>query len=232
MTNLPQSVLEVKVSPYPVMLPFISHSWIVIGTGTSPLEDEGAWRILFQYLTTEMTYPQMEEDFISYLGDRYCMDDWKDARDALFSAEDLNDNATPLANLQVLYTKHVPQASLLNRVGPPEDSWVIVSAPRTLGRLSDTRKSHPSRQSRQRPKVSENCSFGEHILIKCSRRIPSSTPKQMRAQATMRRRRRRKGERRAVALRFGHRRSRACQDHQAKRLFCRQLTTSSTKLTH
>ncbi|KAG2097503.1 uncharacterized protein F5147DRAFT_777951 [Suillus discolor] len=93
--------------------------------GKSPLEDEGAWCILFQYLTTEMTYPQMEEDFISYLGDRYCADDWKDARDALFSADDLNDNATPLANLQVLYMKHVPQASLSNMAGPPEDSRVI-----------------------------------------------------------------------------------------------------------
>jgi hypothetical protein len=74
-------VLEVKVShDCDVATSNPSHSWIVIDTGKSPLEDEGAWRILFQYLTTEMTYPQMEEEFISYLGNRYCANDWKDAR--------------------------------------------------------------------------------------------------------------------------------------------------------
>ncbi|KAG1845074.1 hypothetical protein C8R48DRAFT_780081 [Suillus tomentosus] len=124
----------------------------VRGESTSPLEDEGAWRILFQYLTTEMTYPQMEEEFISYLGDRYCANDWKDARDALFSADDLNDNATPLANLQALYAKHVPQASSQSNMASPLEDSGVVSASRTLGRSPDTRKSHPSRRSRQRPK--------------------------------------------------------------------------------
>ncbi|KAG1759388.1 hypothetical protein EDD22DRAFT_849256 [Suillus occidentalis] len=115
----------------------------------SPLEDEGAWRILFQYLTTEMTYPQMEEEFISYLGDRYCADDWKDARDALFSADDLNDDATPLMNLQALYAKHVPQASSLSNAGGQQEDSPVVSASRARGRLSDT---HKSRRSRQQPR--------------------------------------------------------------------------------
>ncbi|KAG1738150.1 uncharacterized protein EDB91DRAFT_1082901 [Suillus paluster] len=117
----------------------------------SPLEDEGAWHILFQYLTTEMTYPQMEEKFISYLGDRYCVNDWKDAQDTLFSADDLNDNVTPLVNLQALYAKHVlPQVSLLsNMASPLEDSLIVASALRTLGCLSDVCKSH--RQPCQQP---------------------------------------------------------------------------------
>ncbi|KAG1776272.1 hypothetical protein EV702DRAFT_1198293 [Suillus placidus] len=116
----------------------------------SPLADEGAWRILFQYLTTEMTYPQMEEEFLSYLGDRYCAEDWKDARDTLFSADDLNDDTTPLANLQALYTKHVtPQSSSpLDIAGPLEDSPAVVTPVRTPGHLSAyTRKS----RSCQRP---------------------------------------------------------------------------------
>ncbi|KAG1770610.1 hypothetical protein EV702DRAFT_1049328 [Suillus placidus] len=115
----------------------------------SPLADEGAWRILFQYLTTEMTYPQMEEEFLSYLGDRYCAEDWKDARDALFSADDLNDDATPLANLQALYAKHVtPQSSLPSDIaGPSEDSPAVVTPVRTPGHSSAyTRKSRSHRR--------------------------------------------------------------------------------------
>lgn len=34
----------------------------------SPLTDSGTWDILEQYLTTDMTYPQMEEAFSAYLG--------------------------------------------------------------------------------------------------------------------------------------------------------------------
>ncbi|KAG0691716.1 hypothetical protein DFH29DRAFT_883868 [Suillus ampliporus] len=51
-------------------------------TAPSPLADQGAWCILEQFLTTDMTYPQMDEAFSSYLGDRYVADDWKDARNA------------------------------------------------------------------------------------------------------------------------------------------------------
>jgi hypothetical protein len=165
--DLALSAFEVKVSPCHdcAMLSFqiiITHGLLSLSTtGKSPLEDEGAWRILFQYLTTEMTYPQMEEEFISYLGDRYCADDWKDARDALFSADDLNDDATPLMNLQALYAKHVPQASSLSNAGGQQEDSPVVSASRARGRLSDTRK---SRRSRQQPRVCKIYSFGECIL--------------------------------------------------------------------
>ncbi|KIK33997.1 hypothetical protein CY34DRAFT_18019 [Suillus luteus UH-Slu-Lm8-n1] len=82
-----------------------------------------------------MTYPQMEEEFISYLGDRYCADDWKDAHDTLFSADDLNDDATPLMNLQALYAKHVPQASSLSNIiayvydSKQSDNFVMILNP-------------------------------------------------------------------------------------------------------
>ncbi|KAG1823890.1 uncharacterized protein BJ212DRAFT_1296412 [Suillus subaureus] len=125
------------------------RSWVA----PSPLVDEGAWHILFQYLTTEMTYPQMEEEFLSDLGDRYCADDWKDARDTLFSADNLNDVATPLANLQALYAKHItPQSSSPSNVAnPPEDSPLVATPARTPGCLSAyTCKSHhrPHQQPR------------------------------------------------------------------------------------
>ncbi|KAG2052981.1 hypothetical protein BDR06DRAFT_972662 [Suillus hirtellus] len=57
----------------------------------SPLSDKGSWCILEQFLTTEMTYPQMEEALLSHLSPQYSADDWKDTRDALFSG-DGNDN--------------------------------------------------------------------------------------------------------------------------------------------
>lgn len=111
---------------------------------TSPLADHGAWCILQQYLTTDMTYPQMEAAFSSYLGDRYNADDWKDARDALFSG-DGNDNLA-LANLLALKARHVPQGASgsSNIVTPQKDSPAFTSAPRAVGRL----KSAPVRRVR------------------------------------------------------------------------------------
>ncbi|KAG0698733.1 hypothetical protein DFH29DRAFT_1002583 [Suillus ampliporus] len=79
-----------------------------------PLADEGAWRILEQFLTTDVTYPQMEEAFSVYLGGRYIADDWKDARDALFSGD--GDDSIALANLYTLKARHMPLPSHLSRV--------------------------------------------------------------------------------------------------------------------
>lgn len=74
-----------------------------------PLADAGAWELLEKYLTTDMTYPQLEEEFSSYLGDRYVFDDWKDARDALFSGD--GDDSIALANLRALKASHIPLLS-------------------------------------------------------------------------------------------------------------------------
>jgi hypothetical protein len=102
-------------------------------TAPSPLADQGAWSILEQFLTTDMTYPQMEESFSSYLGDRYVADGWKDARDALFSGD--GDDSIALANLCALKARHMPLPS---------------SSSRMNGQPSST----PVQRSRQRPKVS------------------------------------------------------------------------------
>ncbi|KAG1894222.1 uncharacterized protein F5891DRAFT_985223 [Suillus fuscotomentosus] len=76
----------------------------------SPLADHGAWRILEQYLTTtDMTCPQMEAAFASYLGDRYNADDWQEVRDALFSGN--GDDSVALANLVALKARHVSQGA-------------------------------------------------------------------------------------------------------------------------
>lgn len=111
-----------------------------------------------------MTYPQMEEDFLSYLGDRYCADDWKDARDALFSADDLNDDATPLANLQALYAKHItPQSSSPSDIaGPSEVSPRVVATPIRTPRHSSayTHKSRHRSRRLPRARVSEIYSLG------------------------------------------------------------------------
>ncbi|KAG1809890.1 uncharacterized protein HD556DRAFT_1302308 [Suillus plorans] len=90
----------------------------------APLADGGTWEILEKYLTMDMTYPQLEEAFSAYLGDRYIFDDWKDARDVLFSGDgDDGDNSITLANLRASKTSHIP---------------LPLSPPRTDGPLSST----------------------------------------------------------------------------------------------
>ncbi|KAG1896425.1 uncharacterized protein F5891DRAFT_983434 [Suillus fuscotomentosus] len=56
-----------------------------------------------------MTYPQMEEALLSHLGPQYSADDWKDARDALFSGD--GNDSIALANLLALKARYMPQAS-------------------------------------------------------------------------------------------------------------------------
>jgi hypothetical protein len=90
----------------------VSYSLILaLNTGTtspSSLADEGAWHILEQFLSTDMTYADMEEALLSYLGDRYRADDWKDARAALFSGD--GDDSIALTNLLTLKATHVLQS--------------------------------------------------------------------------------------------------------------------------
>ncbi|KAG1793682.1 uncharacterized protein HD556DRAFT_1308521 [Suillus plorans] len=66
------------------------------GIQIAPLADERAWRILEEFLTTDMTYPQMEETFLSYL-------------DALFSGD--RDDKAALDNLCIVKAKHILPAS-------------------------------------------------------------------------------------------------------------------------
>ncbi|KAG2739763.1 hypothetical protein P692DRAFT_20881415 [Suillus brevipes Sb2] len=109
----------------------------------SPLADHGAWCILEQYLTTDMTYPQMEAAFASYLGNRYDADDWKEARDALFSGDD--DNCLALANLLALKARHIPQgaSSTSTVVTLRKDSAISTAAPKAAVRLKSARVRRP-----------------------------------------------------------------------------------------
>ncbi|KAG1865675.1 hypothetical protein C8R48DRAFT_772675 [Suillus tomentosus] len=120
----------------------------------APLADAGAWEILEKYLATDMTYPQLEEAFSAYLGDRYIFDDWKDARDALFSGD--GDNSIALANLRALKTSHIPLPS---------------SPPRTDGPLSST----PIEQWRRPPKLTEVDRLSSTCVQRSGRR-PKSNP--------------------------------------------------------
>ncbi|KAG1741377.1 hypothetical protein EDD22DRAFT_851700 [Suillus occidentalis] len=108
-------------------------------TAPSPLTDQGAWCIFEQFLTTNMTYPQMEEAFSSYLSDQYIADDWKDARDALFSAD--GDDSIALANIHALKARHMPLPSSSSRMNS-----------RLLSTPSRTDSSNHIKQSRKQLK--------------------------------------------------------------------------------
>ncbi|KAG2115475.1 hypothetical protein DEU56DRAFT_761668 [Suillus clintonianus] len=68
------------------------------GNQTEPLADKCARAILEQFLTTDMSYAQMEEALSSYLANRYSPDDWKESRDALFYGD--SDDDLALTNLR------------------------------------------------------------------------------------------------------------------------------------
>ncbi|KAG1904190.1 uncharacterized protein F5891DRAFT_977077 [Suillus fuscotomentosus] len=70
-----------------------------------PLQDPTTWEILDQFLMTDLTYGQMEEDFYAYLGNCHCLLNWMEARLTLFSG-DGNDKIS-LANLLAMKHKHV-----------------------------------------------------------------------------------------------------------------------------
>ncbi|KAG2120556.1 uncharacterized protein F5147DRAFT_766471 [Suillus discolor] len=117
----------------------------------SLLADEGAWRILEQFLTTDMMYPQMEKAFSAYLGSRYIADDWKDARDTLFSGD--GDDSIALANLDALKVKHIP---------------LLSSSLRVNSRLSST----PIQRPCKRPQSRTDSSTHAQQLRKCLKRNP------------------------------------------------------------
>ncbi|KAG1881538.1 hypothetical protein C8R48DRAFT_766558 [Suillus tomentosus] len=96
------------------------------GNQTSPaLCNKQAWGILQQFLTADMTMPEMDSALASYLGDRYSADDWVEPRRALFSGE--GDDSESLVNLNRLMARHVPPA-------PPSPASKMVN------RLSNSRR--------------------------------------------------------------------------------------------
>ncbi|KAG2101543.1 hypothetical protein BD769DRAFT_1393800 [Suillus cothurnatus] len=93
-------------------------------TALSALMDNRAWGFMEQFLTTAMTYPEMEDTFFAYLGDRYSPDEWAEARDALWSGEG-NDEVS-LENLLRVKDRYLPRVSVRT-----EDSSASRSASRT-----------------------------------------------------------------------------------------------------
>ncbi|KAG1771376.1 hypothetical protein EV702DRAFT_1201978 [Suillus placidus] len=80
--------------------------------GASPasaLTDPGAWLILEQFLTTLITYSDTEVAFAAYLGDCHCLNDWTEARLALFSGD--GNDALALSNLLELKWKLIPDSA-------------------------------------------------------------------------------------------------------------------------
>ncbi|KAG1791228.1 uncharacterized protein HD556DRAFT_1445494 [Suillus plorans] len=76
----------------------------------SPLEDAGTWSFLERYLKSELSYGQAEEGLISYLGDRYHEDDWREAKLAVFSGD--GDDYEAMNNLMALKRRYIPEPSV------------------------------------------------------------------------------------------------------------------------
>jgi hypothetical protein len=53
----------------------------------SPCADCGAWDIIRAFAISEMTLPNAEERLQKHLGDRYNIQDWQPALDAVMNAE-------------------------------------------------------------------------------------------------------------------------------------------------
>jgi len=115
-------------------------------TSSSSLADEGAWSILAQFLSTDMTFPLMEEALASYLGARYCPDDWKDARDALFSGD--GDDSIALANLLALRDTHVLQSSSSSDISGPQKELTLTPALKTYERIPNAHAQRPRKRSK------------------------------------------------------------------------------------
>ncbi|KAG2740433.1 hypothetical protein P692DRAFT_201872426 [Suillus brevipes Sb2] len=77
---------------------------------SDPLQDEASWDILEEYLTSEMTFPQLEAKLVSHLGSRYHEEDWAEATRTLFSADE--DDVQALANLRVVKARHILPAKV------------------------------------------------------------------------------------------------------------------------
>jgi hypothetical protein len=142
MVHLPRSVSELMTVSSNTISPYRFIHERIIGNQTiptTPLADKHASAILEQFLTTDMMYPQMEDALLSYLGDQYSADDWKESRDALFSGD--GDDKLALANLRAVKAKHIHPA---------------LSAPKDSSMSNRRSTSACIQSSRRRAKVSES----------------------------------------------------------------------------
>ncbi|KAG1858604.1 hypothetical protein C8R48DRAFT_674190 [Suillus tomentosus] len=54
---------------------------------SDPLKDVAAWRILKEFLDTDMSFGEMQVRLVAHLGSRYREEDWAEAKNLLFSGE-------------------------------------------------------------------------------------------------------------------------------------------------
>ncbi|KAG1738459.1 hypothetical protein EDD22DRAFT_852065 [Suillus occidentalis] len=118
--------------------PTLTHKCARIDEGnhtalSSALQDPHAWKLLKQYLLTDMTYPEMDDALVSYLGDQYSASDWEEARQALFSGD--GDIDFCLKNLDTVMAKHIPPLKNSKSGGQPlhkrsrlENSYLLIEA--------------------------------------------------------------------------------------------------------
>ncbi|KAG1785181.1 uncharacterized protein HD556DRAFT_1314446 [Suillus plorans] len=82
----------------------------------SALQDPGAWAILERFLTTDLTFGDMEDKFHAYLGDRHRPLEWTPTKLAIFSGE--RDDALSLTNLLALKHQYIPEDDDIEEAPP------------------------------------------------------------------------------------------------------------------
>lgn len=80
------------------------------------MQDPGAWAILERFLTTDLTFGAMEEEFDAYLGDRHRPLEWTAAKLAIFSGD--GDDALSLTNLLALKRQYIQEDDDIEEAPP------------------------------------------------------------------------------------------------------------------
>jgi hypothetical protein len=71
------------------------------------LADPVAWDIFEHFLTSKATsYEDMLTRIKDYLGNRFSVDEWREATNALFSGDE--DDTVSLTNFRIVRAKHLP----------------------------------------------------------------------------------------------------------------------------
>ncbi|KAG2115327.1 uncharacterized protein F5147DRAFT_769787 [Suillus discolor] len=72
---------------------------------SEPLKDVAAWRILKEFLDTDMAFGQMQAKLVAHLGSQYREEDWAEAKSLLFSGE--TDNNMSWSNVCKVIEHHM-----------------------------------------------------------------------------------------------------------------------------
>jgi hypothetical protein len=103
----------------------------------SPLMETCAWDILEEHLLTDLSFGEMLKKLQTYLGPRYCEEDWKEAVDSMFLTD--GDVGEALIALRTIKGRYIP---------PPSDATTTFNS-------SPTHPSNPSSASIWDDKVAD-----------------------------------------------------------------------------